>query len=221
MGCPNTFGQCEQSKQPSLIFHTLSVVLACVHGSLLGVCGRVKHLWTWVSDLVIHLNVNDYRNMRAPSRPSSLSSMSSLKIISVLTLARHAGASSPRSDLPRYHVPFFHKVPGGHHDTEAGRVIWEMTDGRAGGGAACRHPGVSATARETRQEVVLERLKWKQCVVSLSRSMSIQYTVQGDFEVVLKIYTAKETFKCCKKIFLNTPEIIKIKIRSNVGPFGT
>lgn len=42
-------------------------------------------------------------------------------------------ASSLCSDLSRYHVPvFFYKVPGGH-DSEAGGVIWEMTDRRAGG----------------------------------------------------------------------------------------
>lgn len=41
------------------------------------------------------------------------------------------------SDLPHYKVP-------GRHDTEAGGVIWEVTDSRAGGGVACRHPGGSA-----------------------------------------------------------------------------
>lgn len=57
---------------------------------------------------------------------------------------------------------FFSKVLG-RHDTEAGSVIWEMTDSRAGGGVACRHPGGSATLD---RKSCLERLKRLGCFVS-------------------------------------------------------
>lgn len=77
-----------------------------------------------------------------------------------------------------------------------------MTDSGAGGGVACRHPGVSAAARETRlrvtrREVVLERLKKEGVLRHHARTRQEQsgpqsrvWRVPGD-SIVSEVSTAK------------------------------